>query len=55
MQNSPYFMRDLSGDKIGQIMDFNVASHKNRSRSLFEFGVFLSAVLIYIATLALSA
>ena len=55
MQNTPYFMRDLNGAKVDRIMDFNVVSGRNRSRSVFEFGVFMAALLTYLGALALSA
>ncbi len=55
MQDSPYFMRDLSGAKIERIMDFNVASGRARPRSLLEISVFAGALLAYLGALALSA
>ena len=55
MQNSPYFMRDLNGDKIDSIMDFNVALSRRRSRSILELSIFLLSVAGYIAALAFSA
>lgn len=55
MTTNSYFMRDLNGDKVERIMNFNVASGDTKSRSLFEFGVFVTALLIYIGALALSA
>lgn len=55
MRNSMYFMRDLNGDKVEQIMNFNVASGGARPRSLFELGVFLVALLVYVGALAISA
>lgn len=55
MRHTPYFMRDLNGSKVDQIMDFNVVSGRNRSRSVFEFSVFVAALLTYLGALALSA
>ncbi|MCB1787960.1 MAG: hypothetical protein H6955_01790 [Chromatiaceae bacterium] len=55
MPSSRYFMRDMNHDKIEGIMDFNVAARGNRSRSVFEIGVFFAAVTTYLCALALSA
>ena len=55
MQHSPYFMRDLNGQKIDSIMDFNVSLRRSRSRSVFEISVFLAAVAAYLAVLAFNA
>jgi hypothetical protein len=55
MQQSPYFMRDLNGDKVDSIMDFNVALCRRRSRSIFELSIFFLAVAGYLAALAFSA
>lgn len=55
MHHSPYFMRDLNGHKVDSIMDFNVALRRNRSRSIFEIGIFCVAVAGYLTALALSA
>jgi len=55
MQHSPYFMRDLNGHKVDSIMDFNVASRRSRSRSIFEISIFFVAVGGYLAALAFSA
>ena len=54
MQSGPYVMRDLNGDKVDHIMDFNVALRRSRPRSLFEFGVFVAAVFGYLCVQALS-
>ncbi|MCB1724009.1 MAG: hypothetical protein KDJ39_09995 [Gammaproteobacteria bacterium] len=54
MQKHSYIMRDLNRAKVDQIMDFNVAAGGARPRSVFEFGVFLTAVLVYVGALALS-
>lgn len=55
MRDSRYYMRDLNGRKVDAIMDFNVVLRRNRSRSIFEFSVFLAAVAAYLCALALSA
>lgn len=55
MHRNGYFMRDLNGSKIDGIMDFNLVQGRSRSRSVFEFGVFLSVVLGYLCVLAFSA
>lgn len=55
MQYQPYFMRDLNGQKIDGIMEFNVALRRSRPRSLFEISVFCSALLAYLCSLALTA
>lgn len=55
MPRHRFAMRDLNGAKVDKIMRFNVASGHSRPRSVFEFGVFLTAVLIYVGALALSA
>jgi len=55
MQDNRYFMRDLNGEKIDGIMDFNVALRRSRSRSMFEISVFFAALLTYLCVLALSA
>jgi hypothetical protein len=55
MRNSRYYMRDLNGQKVDGIMDFNVVLRRNRSRSIFEISVFLAAVAAYLCVLALSA
>ena len=54
MHTSPYVMRDLNGHKVDHIMDFNLALRRSRSRSLFEFSVFVAGVLGYLCLLALS-
>ena len=55
MRNSRYYMRDLNGQKVDGIMEFNVVLRRNRSRSIFEISVFLAAVAAYLCVLALSA
>ena len=55
MQQGPYFMRDLNGDKVDGIMAFDVTLQRSRSRSVFEISVFLVALVGYLAALALSA
>ncbi|MCB1926275.1 MAG: hypothetical protein KDJ27_21515 [Gammaproteobacteria bacterium] len=55
MPKHRYAMRDLRGAKIDEIMSFNVAEGHSRPRSLFEFTVFLGAVLVYLGALAISA
>lgn len=55
MQHSPYFMRDLNGDKVDSIMDFNVAMRRSRSRSVFEISLFFAALACYLVALAFSA
>ena len=55
MRNSRYYMRDLNGRKVDAIMDFDVVLRRNRSRSIFEFSVFLAAVAAYLCALAISA
>lgn len=55
MKTSRYLMRDLNGDKVDHIMNFNVASGHARPRSLFEIGVFAVAVVVYVGVLAMSA
>lgn len=55
MPKRNFILRDLNGAKVDQIMNFNVASGSIRPRSVFEFSVFLTAVLIYVGALALSA
>ncbi|MCB1775220.1 MAG: hypothetical protein KDI88_16525 [Gammaproteobacteria bacterium] len=49
---SPYLMRDLNGDKVQDIMNFNVALKRHRSRSVFEISIFLFAVAGYLLALA---
>lgn len=51
---SPYLMHDLNGDKVEDIMSFNVASKRDRSRSVFEISIFLFAVAGYLLALAVS-
>jgi hypothetical protein len=55
MPRNDFAMRDFNGDKVEQIMDFNLASNRRRHRSLLEFGIFIGAVLAYLGALALSA
>lgn len=55
MRTSPYFMRDLNGQKVDSIMDFNVALRRSRSRSIFEISVFFVAVAGYLTALAFNA
>ena len=55
MQPGPYFMRDLSGHKVDDIMDFNLVLRRSRSRSVFEISIFFVAVAGYLAALALSS
>jgi hypothetical protein len=55
MNNSPYFMRDLNGDKVDSIMEFNVALKRPRSRSVFEISLFAGALLSYLYVLAFTA
>jgi hypothetical protein len=50
-----YVMRDLNGNKIDGIMQFNVALRRSRSRSLLEFGIFFGALFAYLCVLAFSA
>jgi hypothetical protein len=50
-----YLMRDLNGRKIDQIMDFNVAQRRSRSRSVVEISIFLGALAAYLTMLAISA
>jgi len=51
---SPYLMHDLNGDKVDDIMNFNVALKQRRSRSVFEISVFLFAVAGYLLALAVT-
>ncbi len=55
MKPGPYFMRDLSGRKVDDIMDFNLVLRRSRPRSVFEISIFFVAVAGYLAALALSA
>ena len=55
MQQQRYFMRDLNRDKVDNIMNFNVASRRDRPRSMFEISVFFAALASYLCALALSA
>lgn len=55
MYKSPYVMRDLNGDKVDNIMSFNVAMRQNRSRSILEISIFAAAVAGYLLALALGA
>ncbi len=55
MQHQPYFMRDLSGDKIDGIMHFNVALRRSRSRSVLEISLFFAVLIAYLGTLAFNA
>jgi hypothetical protein len=50
----PYLMHDLNGDKVEDIMNFNVALKQRRSRSVFEISIFLFAVAGYLLALAVS-
>ena len=55
MNTSTYVMRDLNRDKVDRIMDFNVVEQRSRSRSIFEFSIFVAALGGYLCMLALSA
>ncbi len=54
MSEQRYVMCDLSGDKVDNIMDFDLVLRRPRSRSVFEFSLFLVAVLGYLTALGLS-
>ena len=55
MNYSPYFMRDLNGDKVDSIMQFNVALKQPRSRSVLEISLFVGALMSYLCVLAFTA
>ena len=55
MPANSYTMRDLSGRKVQQIMDFNVAKRRNRPRSVLEISLFFGALAAYLGMLAISA
>lgn len=52
---SPYLMRDFNDRKIDDIMDFNLVDRRSRSRSILEFGLFVSALAGYLGALAFAA
>ncbi len=54
MSRNGYVMCDLSGDKVDNIMEFDLVLRRPRSRSVFEISLFLVAVLGYLAALGLS-
>ena len=55
MPANRYLMRDFNGHKIDQIMDFDVAKRRNRSRSVLEISIFFAALAAYLGTLAITA
>ena len=55
MTHSRYYMRDLNGSKVDNIMDFNVAKRSTRSRSVLEISIFFAALAAYLGVLAISA
>jgi hypothetical protein len=55
MNKNSYLMRDLNGEKIDNIMNFNVTSRNERSRSFIEISLFAAAVVGYLMALAVSA
>lgn len=54
MSSRRYVMCDLSGEKIDSIMDFDLIMKRPRSRSVFEFSLFLTAVSAYLIALGVS-
>lgn len=55
MKTNSYLMRDLNGEKIENIMNFNVKSNDARPRSFFEISIFAAAVIAYLIALAVAA
>lgn len=55
MTTESYLMRDLNGRKIDAIMQFDVRRGRSRRRSIFEFSLFLGALVGYLLALTLSA
>ena len=54
MTGTRYHMRDLNRNKIDDIMQFDVARQRRRSRSLLEFGMFSILLIGYVTALTLA-